>query len=119
VTGEGESLEITIVADTLTDLATRVAGAGQVGSARLKANNDAIVAAGETLEKRTRAVYADAVQRLRQELGLRAERPEQPEEPTEDVPIEVPPPGDEDAPEEEEAADAHAALRAVHAPTHP
>jgi hypothetical protein len=118
VTGEGEQLEITIVADDAEDLARDVAAAGTIASARLKANNDAITQAAETLEARTRRVYADAVQALRRELGLRAERPERPEDEPPPPDEEPPAPEDEPAPEEE-VSRADRASGALHAPAHP
>ena len=122
VTGEGEQLEVTIVADDPEALGRAVAAVGAIASARLKANNDAIVAAAATLEDRTRAVYADVLAQLRRELGLTAKR----REPADDEPAEEeepPLPADEDVPAEdapeEEASSADSALRALHAPADP
>jgi len=70
VTGEGEHVEIAFTAADAAELAERLTAAGAATSARMMANNDAIVRAGDTFEERQRKVYEAAKDSLRRELGL-------------------------------------------------
>lgn len=75
VTGEGETVEIAFTAATPAELAERLAAATGTAHARMRANNDALVRAGDVFEERQAKVYEAAVAALRRELGLEEPAP--------------------------------------------
>ena len=75
VTGEGEHVEIAFTAGDAAELGERLTAAGNAAAARMMANNDAILSAGDTFEERQRKVYEAAVAGLRRELGLEEPAP--------------------------------------------
>jgi hypothetical protein len=121
VTGEGEQVELAFIADTPEELTARLAAAGTAATARLTANNDAIVQAGATFEERQQRVYDAAVSTLRQEMSMRREEHEPPaDEPADDDAVPVGPPAPGDAPAEgDEEPDADASAGTLHPPAHP
>jgi hypothetical protein len=121
VTGEGEQVELAFIADTPEELTARLAAAGTAATARLTANNDAIVQAGATFEERQQRVYDAAVSTLRQEMTMRREEHEPPaDEPADDDAVPVGPPAPGDAPAEgDEEPDADASAGTLHPPAHP
>src|SRR5262245_63147885 len=70
VTGEGEHVTLAFTAATPKELAERLATAGAAATARMHANNAAVLDAGAHFEERQRQVYAAAVGQLRRELGV-------------------------------------------------
>jgi hypothetical protein len=72
VTGEGEHVTIAFTAASAKELAERLGTAGAAATARMQANNAAVLDAGAHFEERQRQVYAAAVGQLRRELGVPA-----------------------------------------------
>jgi hypothetical protein len=120
VTGEGEQVEIAFIANTPDELTVRLAAVGVAATARLTANNDAIVKAGATFEERQQRVYDAAVSTLRQEMSMRREEHEPPaDEPADDDAVPVGPPAPGDAPAEDKDPDADASAGTVYPPAYP
>ncbi len=106
VTGEGETVVIAFTATTHEELTEWLAAAASAAHARLQANNDLVLRAGEAFEARQRAVYDAAVAQLRRALAPHLERPpEEDPEPDDEAPVGPPEPEDAPAPDEEPDAD--------------